>query len=407
MNRKTWTLIIAGALIVAAAGLGIYFALPHPTHLSGNTWDYTILPGEVPEDWTLVRHGVITPHDVAQENIELEASVTETVSLKNMVQLYYARYEPPHLSRYLDFTIQIILYQTGADAQIALAEGAPTEAGWESTAVPRIGDETRAWRFVSSDPTISQNLYRVDFRFLNGVASVTMIGTADALPDIDEPAGYAQKIYGKMVNKATPTEVQRLRAAAMPDLRDVLLSQGDIARLDDDLGGRWQVDPRFLPQWTPTDEMSTEAQRQVLKQLGRVSGYQMFLVKALSNAEKQKTTSEGLFQQVSAYARPDAAEQALTLMIGLEQVQAFPIPPDVGDQARAWGGLLSSTGSDGKDITLAVNEIDFQVGRYVGSIRLQSRPLAESEYQSGQTQNLQLAIKLAAGLAAKMQAANK
>ena len=406
MNRRTWSLILIGTLAVAAVGVGIYFAFPHPTHLSGDPWDYTILPVEMPKDWTLVKHGVVTPHDVAQQNIETDAPLTDSVSLKNFVQLYYAKYEPPPLSHYLDFTLQIILYQSEADAQAALTEGAPSEAGWESLTAPTVGDETKAWRFLTDDPTISQNIYRVDFRFLNGVGSVTMIGTRDALPNIDEPVSYARKIQNKMLTKATPKEIQRLRALVMPDLRNVLLSQDDLAKLDDYLGGRWQIDARLVPQWTPTDKIQGEQEQKVLQQLGRVSGYQMFLVKALAAAEKEKNAPAGLFQQVTVYQRPDAAAQALKLMIGLEKVQELPPPTEIGDQTRAWGGVLTTNDTD-PPITVAVNEFDIKVGRYIGSIRLQSRPLAESELQAGQIANLQFALKLAQGLAAKMQEASK
>jgi hypothetical protein len=69
--------------------------------------------------------------------------------------------------------------------------------------------------------------------------------------------------------------------------------------------------------------------------------------------------------------------------------------------------VLTSTQSDGTQTTLAVSEIDFQVGRFVGSIRLQSRPLAESELTSGQVENLELAVKFATGLAANLKTVEK
>ncbi len=48
MNRNTWIIASIGAVVVAAVGLGIYFAVPHPTQLTGDAWDYTILPAEAP-----------------------------------------------------------------------------------------------------------------------------------------------------------------------------------------------------------------------------------------------------------------------------------------------------------------------------------------------------------------------
>lgn len=406
MHRNTWIIASIGAVVVAAIGLGIYLALPHPTQLTGDTWDYTILPAEAPKGWNLTEQGVITPHDVAQESVERSLPITASVSLNNMVQLYYGKYEPPETSKYLDFSIQIITYQTDADAAAALDAGGPG-AGWEKVGAATIGDESQVWHFVNVDPTISQNIYRVDFRFLNGVASVAMIGTAEVLPNAGEPMGYARKILEKMRTKATPKEVRRLKQARLPDLRQVLLTQAEIAKLDDKLGGRWQVDSRFMPQWTPTDQLGSPSARELLAKLGRASGYQMFLVKALSAEEKKDNISEGLFQQVSAYKQADGAQGALNAMIGLEQGVESPAPPQVGDKTRAWSAVLTGTQSDGTQTTLAVSEIDFQVGRFVGSIRLQSRSLAEAELTSGQVENLQLAIKFATGLAVNLKAAEK
>jgi hypothetical protein len=406
MNRNTWIIASIGAVVVAAVGLGIYFSVPHPTQLTGDAWDYTILPAEAPKDWNLTRQGVITPHDLAQESLATTLPVSASASLNNMVQLYYAKYEPPENSQYLDFSLQIIMYETDADAAAALDAGGPG-AGWEKASGATIGDESQVWHFINVDPTISQNIYRVDFRFLNGVASVTMIGTAEVLPNVGEPMRYARKILEKMRTKATPKEVQRLKEARLPDLRKVLLTQAEIAKLDDKLGGRWQVDPRFMPQWTPTDQLSSLSARELLAQLGRASGYQMFLVKALSAAEKTGNISDGLFQQVSGYKQADGAQGALNAMIGLEQGVESPAPPQVGDKTRAWSAVLAGTQSDGTRTTLAVSEIDFQVGRFVGSVRLQSRPLAEDELTSGQVENLKLAVKFATGLAVNLKAVEK
>jgi hypothetical protein len=114
-----------------------------------------------------------------------------------------------------------------------------------------------------------------------------------------------------------------------------------------------------------------------------------------------------LFQQASGYKQADGAQGALNAMIGLEQGVESPAPPQVGDKTRVWSAVLTSTQSDGTHITVAVSEIDFQVGRFVGSIRLQSRPLAEAELTSGQVENLQLAVKFATGLAINLKAVEK
>jgi hypothetical protein len=126
------------------------------------------------------------------------------------------------------------------------------------------------------------------------------------------------------------------------------------------------------------------------------------LVKVLGDEERPNSIPAGLFQQVTAYGQADAATEALGYMVGIEQLQEQTPAPEVGDQARAWGGLLETTQADGSRLTITVHEIDFRVGRYVGSIRLQSRPLLEVERTTGQVDNLNLALKLALALAANL-----
>jgi hypothetical protein len=408
MRRNIWIWIVLGTLAMAAVGLAIFnFATPRPTSLSGDAWDYTLLPQDIPQDWKLVRQGIITPYDVEQAGLESGLPISASASLNNLVQLYYAKYEPPYFSDYLDFTVEIIRYQSQADAQTALTAENPG-AEWEAVEAPQIGDESRVWHFINpNEPGVNQNLYRVDFRFLNGVASVTMIGTAEALPNADQPISYAKKILEKMRREAEPEEIQKLRAARLPDLRPLLVTQEQIAQLDPNPGNRWQFDARLVPSWTPTDQLSNPEARQLLIDLGRASGYQMFLIKVLSDTEQKLNIPEGLFQQVSAYGRAESAQVALKSMIGLEQMAESPAAPQVGDQTRAWGGLLTTTQADGSSLTLAVQEIDFQVGRYIGSIRLQSRPLDESEFQVGQAATTRLATELALALAENLRAAEQ
>ena len=67
--------------------------------------------------------------------------------------------------------------------------------------------------------------------------------------------------------------------------------------------------------------------------------------------------------------------------------------------ARAWVGVFESVQEDGTREALAVSEIDFWVGNYIASIRLQSRPLTDAEQAIAQVENLQFAITLAQALA--------
>ncbi len=398
MSRKTLLFVIVGALAVIAAGLSLYILRPRPTHLTGDAWDYTLLPNEVADGWKLRSQGIITPHDLTQESLETNTNLTQSVSLLNMTQLYYAAYQPPEQSLYFDLTLQVILYAAEAEAAAAFAPENPG-VEWEPVAVAQVGDEGRAWRYLNPDPTLNQNIYRIDFRFLNGIASVTMLGATEALPNLDEPLAYARLIHQKMLTHPTPGELQRLERAHRPDLRAALLTQTQLVQVDDYLGGRWQMDSRLLPGWTATAAFNPESQS-TLQRLGRVTGYQMFLVKALSQAEQTHNFPAGLFQQVTLYGQADAAGEALGYMVGLEQFPEREPSSKVGDEARAWSGLLESTTNAGVKITVAVTEIDFRVGTYIGSIRLQTRPLTPAELADGQASNEQLALTLAQRLAA-------
>jgi hypothetical protein len=93
-------------------------------------------------------------------------------------------------------------------------------------------------------------------------------------------------------------------------------------------------------------------------------------------------------------------------MVGLEQVAEINSPVVVGDETRVWSGLLNSTDADGTTVAVAVHEVDFRVGQYVASVRLQTRSLASVEWQTGQAESLQFALKLAQALADNLRAAS-
>jgi hypothetical protein len=145
------------------------------------------------------------------------------------------------------------------------------------------------------------------------------------------------------------------------------------------MGNRWSVATQQLPGWTPTNIMSAEAQK-ALAPLGRVTGYQMFFFKALNQNEMKGAGPVLLFQQVTAYRQPADAQKGLDLMVGIPQLDEFPNPPQIGDgKTHAWKGEVSSTQSDGTNVYVALSEIDFRVGSYVASVKLQSRPLGSTE----------------------------
>jgi hypothetical protein len=235
-----------------------------------------------------------------------------------------------------------------------------------------------------------------------------MMGTAKALPDFEEPVRYARKMLDKMRAAATPQALRQLERARLPDLRQLLLSQDQLAQLDPYLGGRWQLDSRSIPQWTPNESFAGEEARALLRRLGRVTGYQVYLVKALSSDERDRSFPASLFQQVSAYSQPEGAHTGLSAMAGVEQLaEVRSALVDVGDEVRLWTGLLPTARDDGTEVTVAVHEIDFRVGPYVGSIRLQTRPLDPSEYIEGRERSLDFARELALALAANLSGAGQ
>jgi hypothetical protein len=211
-------------------------------------------------------------------------------------------------------------------------------------------------------------------------------------------------VLAKMQAGAEPPALRRLEAAGAPDLRGLLLTQAQLAEIDQAFGERWGLSDEYLAAWTDNADFSPEA-RSVLDRLGRIAGYQMYLVKPVAADEQGLVSSAALFQQVSAYRRAESTPDGLRAMIGLEGAQEAPDPPPVGEGARAWSGLLKTRDSDE---TLAVSEISFRVGRYVATVQLQSPPLDEGPAQQAMRQtNLALAIRFAEALAENLRAAGR
>jgi len=218
---------------------------------------------------------------------------------------------------------------------------------------------------------------RLDFRYLDGLASVTL--TYPVAPDAQDVTGYASRVVDKMKKASTPPDLKSLQAAGFPDLRRYLLTQPQMAQADPYLGNRWVWSTSQLPGWTPTSIMSQAAQ-QAVAPLGRVTGYQMFFYKPLSQDELNGAMPVALFQQVTAYTQAANAQKGLDLMEGTPQLPAAPKPPQIGDgQSRAWNGEVSTTLGDGTKALIALDEIDFRVGDCVASVKPQSRPLNANE----------------------------
>lgn len=387
-------LLIALCLFALAA-----CAAPAPSLVLGDAWDYQLTTADLPAGWALTDQALQTAVDLSRPPDADPAApvITSTVpagSLHNVEQLYTARYTPPEDSGYADFTLQILLYRTTADAQAGVSAESPG-TDWERVDTSTVGEQSQVWRYTPPDIDVDQGLYRVDFRYLNAVGSVTMFGSADVLPGPDEPLRYAQQVVDKLKAGAEPAALRDLLKAGVPDLRPRLLGQAQLAALDPALGERWIISDQYLGGWTLNSDFS-EGARAALDQLGRVAGYQLYMVKPVNADEFDQMAGSALFQQISAYRQAASAPRGLRAMIGLPGAAELSAPPSVGESARAWSQVMAST--DGASI--AVTEISFAVGRYVATVQLQSPPLsAEADQQTVLADNLALARALAQALA--------
>jgi hypothetical protein len=385
-------ILLAGLATLAACAT----TAPAPELVLGDAWDYRLTSTDLPAGWALSEQTALTALDVARSPITATAPITATpASLQNVQQIYTARYALPEGSEYADFTLQLLLYPTVADAQAGIMAESPGE-GWEKVDAPVVGEQSQVWRFRGGEAAgVDQGLYRVDLRHLNAVASLTMLGSAKALPGPDEPLTYARKVLEKLTAGADPAALRQLRQAGLPDLRARLLGQAQLAGLDAVFGDRWVVSEQYLGSWTLNEDFGGEA-RATLDRLGRVAGYQLYLVKPVDIDEYSQVAGSALFQQVSAYRQADSAERGLKAMIGLTGVFESPVPPRVGEGTRAWSQVMKS--ADGSSIS--VTEISFHLGRYVATVQLQSPPLAEdADQRVALADNLALATKLALALA--------
>lgn len=366
-----------------------------PTQVTGDAWDYQLKVDELGlrGNWALGEAELFTAHDLHAEGV-----VTSTASLANAQQVYIVHYQSPASSEFGDYTLEIVRYPSTADAELALsAEALPEE--WHLVDTPALGDASRVWQFNSPDTTLNQGLYRVDFRHLNVIVSVTMIGSAKILPDHTEPLNQARKVLAKLQAAPEPPQLSRLRSAQTPDLRTLLLTQSQLGGVIPPTGSAWSVNSRLLPGWTNNEDFASQEARQLLDQLGRITGYQMWLVKPPAEDSKDSDPSAGLFQQVSAYQRADSTANGLKAMIGLPGAAELSEPPRVGEAARAWNTLIPRKLSDGREAVIAATEISFRTGPYVASLQLQSQPITNTSSTAVLKENYDRAVKLAQALA--------
>lgn len=389
-------LVVLGLLI--AGGLAWTNYTAQPGLITGDAWDYRLQPADVGETWSLSDQVVM---DVAQ----LTASdvATSTLNVPGLKELYTASFsaaaDRPEIT---ELGVRVLRFATIADADTALNAETLGE-GWAKIdgTVPA-ADIAQVWRYTDPDPTLQQGVYRVDFRVLNVIGSISILGSADGVPDAAQAITYAGKMVERLRGQATPAELKSsgLFQAAPPDLRPLLLDPAQMAEIDAQFGDRWLINTTQLPSFTSNNEFSAEA-LPLLEKAGRLLGYQSYWVKGITQAEEAQTTGVLLFQQVSAYNSTDGAGTGLNAMAGLSANSEIKPGPAIGDAARKW--VIVTQAGVNPNGQSAVVEINFRVGRYVASIQLTSRPVANESAAiaiSGPTDALAeaLAQKLAENL---------
>ncbi|MDW8327677.1 MAG: hypothetical protein RMK99_14030 [Anaerolineales bacterium] len=385
---------MAAIIAVAAATFSLW--RPPAALVEGDAWDYRLTPDELPAGWTLDGQSVLLPHNLAAAPLEVE----EPVVFTNLRQLYSARYTPPPDSPYAQLTLEVLIYNAVADAQAAM-NAETLDENWKRTEGPAVGEQSVIWQYRDPTAVIDQNLYRVDFRYRNAIASVVLFGQKTAVPDANEAIAYARRILAKLQSRPIPTALQQLQSRQLPDLRPLLL-MSELPRLDPDFGERWEVNPQHLGAWTENEDFDA-AGRAVLERLGRLGGYQLYLLKPLSAEEQAQTpgAAYAVFQQISVYGSAENAPRGLDAMIGLSGVTEAAQPPAVGDRARLWSTLLTRRETND---TIAITEVNFVVGRYVATMQVQTAPLpADADQAAVLSANQQRAVAWAQALAEKLQ----
>ena len=370
-----------------------------PTQVSGDVWSYRLLPEELPAGWTIASQDIYTAADLsAVASVTPTAPISGTSGLTDAQQLYSASYRPPENSQYANFTLDIIRYPTSAEAQQGLSHEGLAEEEWEQVPHTTLGDESRVWHFRNPAEATNQNLYRVDFRYLNAVGSVSMLGSASALPNADEALGYARQVLAKMQAAPQPAALEKLQSAQLPDTRTLMLTP---AQIQTATGGNaeWSLNNLLLPGWVGNEDFPNAEARDMLNRLGRITGYQMWLIKPPAEGQAAIDPAVGLFQQVSVYQQAASTAQGLQAMIGIPNVSESQAAPAIGEGARMWSTLIPQDPSNKQGALVATSEISFRVGHYVASVQLQSQPIDDPSTFTVLQQNHDLAIAVAQALA--------
>ncbi|MBI4316086.1 MAG: hypothetical protein HY679_09125 [Chloroflexi bacterium] len=400
MKRLITWIFIAVAIVAAIVVAALVLRKPTPALVVGDPWDYALTLSDLSPKWEVSNSEIQTAYDVAQPAVPAATAdpVSNPSSQSGLQKIYFIDFTNQTASDIFFISSQVVIYDTPQSAQAALAAEAPGQEWEKFTPSQTIGDGTIAWHLLPKEDAPQQAAYRVDFRYLNAIGSVGVTGTNETIVDDKQAQAYAVKVFDKMKKAAQPEALKLLVDGGQPDLRPLLLTQSELAGLDPNVGRPWTYDSRLLPAWTPNSALSDP---QGVARFGRLMGYQVYMIKLLGPDDTHAIFSGGLLQQVTAYAQADKAQQILEHMAGLE-IGPWPTPPQVGDSARGWSDTLHP--QEAPSQTVAVTEIDFRVGTYIASIRLQTLPLTAAEIADAGEANRQLARKLALALADKLRA---
>ena len=386
MNRPI--LIVVAALIVIGLVGGMAYYVNRPTSISGDPWDYNLVIADLPAGWELGNDKIETAFDIERE---------KKVELSGLESVHSVEFRQPTTVNFFNLTAQVLKYNSAETAHAAFTNET-TSAEWETNPTTRaLGDETTVWHLKAVADAPEQASYRVDFRYFNCVVAVVVTGTIDEIKDATQALNYANKILEKMQKGATPESLRLL--GDRPDLRGRLLTQADLAQVDEQFGERWLYNSRLTPGWTPNSAFDNPAG---MAQLGRIMGYQAWLIKPLSTEELKPETTITLFQQVTVFQSPEQAQATLEKMVGLESGD-WATRPSVGEAAKGWTQVFEANRATAGQEAVATTEISFRVGVYTGSIRVQSSKVKASDVSLAKAANELLAFQFANALAAKLQ----
>lgn len=369
-SRTIVIALVALGVVIAGALAWTNYNQPSRDLIIGDVWNYRLLPEDAGADWTLSEQTVL---DVSQ--LKSTEVATATVDVPGLKSLYTGSFvagaDNPDLN---DLGVRVLLFDAAVNASAAL-QGETLGDGWSLIEGTVAGaEESRVWKYTDPDPTYAQSVVRVDFRVLNVIGSVSMLGTARGVPDATQALAYSATMADRMHTRAVPAALQTsgVLAAAPPDPRPYLLTPAQLAEVDTRLGDRWLINTAQLPSFTLNSDFP-EAARAVLDKAGRVLGYQSYWVKGVTRDEEARTIGVLLFQQVSVYKDAEGAATGLAAMLGLSPENEIQPGPAIGDTARKW--LRITDPGQNPDGQSSVIEINFRVGRYVASVQVTARPV--------------------------------